>query len=339
MDRAPLFALLFAATSLSAADPVRVEKEAKQMGTTFRYVVYADPSEVMAAEKAIGDAAARVTQLNQIFSDYDGDSELMRLCRKAEKGPSGPVEVSKELYQILGLSATYSKASDGAFDVTVGPVVRLWRFARKNGKLPPDDQLKAALTLVDWKNVDLERAGTVSLKAVGMSLDLGGIAKGYAADEAADVLGKAGFRVVLVAASGDIVTRGTPPDSPRGWKVTVESLTGDKPREIFLKDQAVSTSGDAEQFVEIGGVRYSHIVDPKTGMGLTGRRTVTVVAQRGRDADPLTKLASVLPAEKAVGLLKKLPAVEYSATWHLDGRDSVTTTSAGFAKLLVDAKK
>src|SRR5207244_12911520 len=173
--------------------------------------------------------------------------------------------------------------SDGAFDVTVGPVVQLWRHARRTQQLPDQDELAAALAKVGYQRVDREaKKRTVRWRAPGMQLDLGGIAKGYAADEVLKLL-RARFAIkqALVAASGDIACGDPPPDKD-AWSVDIAPIAkGQKPLTVKLANAAVSTSGDLEQFVVIGGVRYSHIVDPKTGLGVTGRCSVTAIAKHG----------------------------------------------------------
>jgi thiamine biosynthesis lipoprotein len=191
--------------------------------------------------------------------------------------------------------------------VTIGPVVRLWRQVRKDRRLPDPDVLKAARDRVGYKKLELDpKARTVDLKVAGMMLDLGGIAKGYAADEGLKVLAKHGITSALVAASGDIAVS-SPPPGKAGWRVDIAPLPGSKePRQVLLKDAAISTSGDSEQFVEIAGTRYSHIVDPRTGLGQTGRRSVTVIARHGIQADSLTKMAALLDADKAVAAIETI---------------------------------
>jgi thiamine biosynthesis lipoprotein len=279
------------------ADPAltRYEYSELHMGTQFQFIVYAaDEKTARAASKA---AFARVADLDGIMSDYKPTSELMRLC---EKAGGDPVKVSDELFFVLSRGQQVSKLSDGAFDVTVGPVVRLWRLARRTKQLPDPDDLKKALELVGYKNVKLDaKERTVQLLKPGMRLDLGGIAKGYAADEALAVLKKHGIDRALVAAGGDIAVSGPPPDKD-GWTIGIQPLAPEEvksPRHLILKNSGVSTSGDAEQFVEIDGKRYSHIVDPRTGIGLPGHRSVTVVAPNAITSDSLTKVASVLGAE------------------------------------------
>ena len=184
------------------------------MGTLFRIVVYAP--EVTAAKSAAKAGFARIAALNRIMSDYDPDSELMRLCRQ----PAGtPVPVSKELCDILQRSQELAEKSGGAFDVTLGPVIRLWREARRQKKLPSEESRNAALLASGYRKLRLDLEGqTVTLLAAGMQLDLGGIAKGYAADAALTVLARHGFRRAMVEASGDIAL-GEPPPESDGWKV------------------------------------------------------------------------------------------------------------------------
>jgi thiamine biosynthesis lipoprotein len=301
--------LLIVLAPPAAADPPaggpRFEFTEPHMGTRFRVVLYA-PDEA-AAKAAARAAFARVAALDACMSDYKPDSELMRLCAKAG---GDPVPVSRELFFVLEKAQEVSRRSDGAFDVTVGPVVRLWRQARRTQRLPDPERLARARALVGWRNVRLDpKARTVQLLKPGMLLDLGGIAKGYAADGALAALAKHGVTRALVAAGGDIAVAGAPPGA-EGWDVAIAPLDPAEekaPRHLLLRDAAVSTSGDAEQFAVIDGTRYSHIVDPRTGLGLVGRASVTVVARRGVEADSLTKVASVLGPEKGLPIIEATP--------------------------------
>jgi thiamine biosynthesis lipoprotein len=280
--------------------PTRYAFTEPHMGTLFQIKLYAPDKGT--AQKAATAAFARIASLNAIMSDYDQASELMRLCAQAG-GPSVPV--SAELFFVLSKAQEVSRQSSGAFDVTVGPVVKLWRTARKRHKLPDAEKLAKARALVGWQNVRLDKdKRTVQLLKSGMQLDLGGIAKGYAADEALVVLKKYGIDRALVAAGGDIAVSGPPPDAD-GWKIAIALLPGESdPGRLILHHAAVSTSGDAEQFVEIDGKRYSHIVDPRTGIGLLGRMSATVVARRGIDADSLTKVVAVLGPEEGIKIIE-----------------------------------
>jgi len=301
------------------------------MGTLFTITLFAPDA---ASAKSATDAAfAKIAALDRMMTDYDPESELMQLCKK----PTGqPVRVSDELFDVLRKAQRVAELSDGAFDVTVGPVVRLWRRARRMETLPAPDQLARARESVGWKKLKLEPATKmVTLTVPNMQLDLGGIGKGFAADQALEVLKEHGVRRALVAASGDIAA-GDPPPGKRGWRVGIGGLGGTRssaspsshgesgtrwnaslPNEpvnslagvILLRNAAVSTSGDREQFVEIDGKRYSHIVDPRTGIGVTERLQVSVIAKRGVDSDSFDTAINVLGVERGLALLESQPGL------------------------------
>ncbi len=287
----------------------RYEYREIHMGVAVRMLVYS--SSETKARDACEAAFKRFAQLEQIMSDYRPGSELMRLCAKSG-GP--PVKVSRDLFDVLSKAQDFSRLSKGTFDITVGPLVRLWRSARKSGMLPAETDIRAAKALVGWRNVILDaKRRTVQLLLPGMLLDLGGIGKGYGDDEAQKVLRRHGIRCALVEAGGDIVVSDAPPGKP-GWKIEVANRTSDAsdttPANLFLHNCAISSSGDTEQFVEIGGKRYSHIVDPGTGIGLTSRVAVTVIAPNGSTSDPLTKGVSILPPEEARQLVNSIKGVK-----------------------------
>jgi thiamine biosynthesis lipoprotein len=308
-------ALCFIFTSLVAALPAhgslwddtltRFTYTEYHMGVDARLVVYAPDQKT--AEDACAAAFARIAALDSIMSDYRRDSELMRLCDKAG-GP--PVRVSPELFTVLRRAQRVSQESGGTFDVTVGPLVALWRRARKTAILPDPAEIERARELVGWQKMQLdERARTVRLAVRGMKLDLGGIGKGYADDEAQHVLKQHGITRALVDMGGDMVVSGPPPGTT-GWKIRVPNAGNDQgPADLQLANQAISTSGDTEQFVVIGGRRYSHIVDPRTGQALTNRVQVTLLAPNGLTADPLTKAMSMLGEEARNKLLRAYPNV------------------------------
>lgn len=313
----------------------RFEFRQPHMGTTFRIVLYA-PDEAT-AQKAAKAAFARVAELNRIMSDYLPDSELMRLCKKSG---GAPVEVSADLFRVLKEAEAFAAQTDGAFDVTVGPLVRLWRRARRTRTLPSADELKRALARVDSRKVRLSATGrTVQLLLMGMLLDLGGIAKGYAADAALAVLRRHGVTRALVAAGGDIAVAAAPPGAA-GWEIGIAPLKepGAAPtHRLLLQNAAVSTSGDLYQAVEIDGTRYSHIVDPKTGLGLVGRRSVTVIAPNATTSDALATALCVL--DRARGLKLVESRADLAALFvHETAARVETTTSKRFAKYRVASK-
>ncbi len=267
------------------------------MGVVGRIVLYAAAEDrAVAAAKAAFD---RIAALDAVMSDYRPDSELMRLCARAGQGA---VTVSPELFEVLAQAQRLAELSDGAFDVTVGPYVRLWREARRARALPPPDRLAEARSRVGWRLLRLDPASRrVELLRAGMQLDLGGIAKGFAADEALAVLSGQGVARALVELGGDIAVSGPPPGA-RGWAVGLgQAVAGVET--IELSHQAISTSGDAEQFVEIGGERYSHVVDPATGLGLRSRVAATVTAREAIVTDGLSTLLGVLGPERGQAFL------------------------------------
>ena len=283
----------------------RFEYAETHMGSTFKLVLYSTDESV--ARDASRDAYRRIKQLDEILSDYQAESEISRLSARAG---SGPVQVGPDLFDILTRSRRFWVLTDGAFDVTMAPVGRLWRRARREGKLPEPGLLAEALKLVGAQNMILDpERRTVQLDRVGMKLDVGGIAKGYASQAAIEVLRSHGISRALVAGAGDIVVGDAPPDA-KGWKVAIAPLdpSGEKePRMIHLVNAAVSTSGDAERFVVIGGKRYSHIVNPKTGLGVTDRASVTVVAEDGATADALSTAIYLLGQERGMKLAASVP--------------------------------
>lgn len=255
------------------------------MGVQVQITLYARNE--AQAERAARAAFARFAALEDVMSDYRPTSELMRLC---EKAGGSPVPVSADLFTVLSRAQAVARQSSGAFDVTIGPLVSLWRTARRTGVLPRLSALREAQARVGWQKMKLDAKNrTAQLLVPGMKLDLGGIAKGYAGDEAQKELKENGVTSAMVEAGGDIVASGPPPGR-KGWEIQVE---GTKTR-VTLVNGAVSTSGDTEQFAEIGGRRYSHIVDPKTGLGLTHRLAVTIAAPDGLTSDSLSTAVSVL---------------------------------------------
>ena len=291
----------------TAAEPplTRFEFSQPHMGTRFRIVLYA-PDAALAA-RASDEAFERIARLDDSMTDYRSGSELMSLCHQAG-GP--PVVVSEDLLRVLEESQKLATRSGGAFDITAGPVIHLWRRARRRHELPDTRELAAARRLVGYKYLRFDaKSRTAQLLKPGMMLDLGGIAKGFAADEALKVLARYGVTRALVAAGGDIAV-GAPPPDQLGWRIGIAPLKSpDKPpsRFLLLHDAGVSTSGDAEQHAEIGGVRFSHIIDPRTGRALVGRSSVTVVAPDATSSDSLATALSVLSPNRALALVRSTP--------------------------------
>ena len=278
--------------------------EKAEMGLPFRVSLYAAEE---AVAKAGADAAfARIAELNAVMSDYDSDSELSRLSRTTGVA----VPVSKALWKVLAHAQAVAERSDGAFDITVGPLVNVWRRARRTQTLPDATLLAEMRARVGWKKLRLDpERHTAELRAPDMRLDLGAIAKGFACDEALAVLKARGLSRALVGGSGDMAAGDAPPDQP-GWRIEVAPLDAPDappPQIVWLKNCGIATSGDVFQRVEIAGQRYSHIVDPHTGLGLTDHSLVTIIAPDGITADALSTAVSVLGPERGLQLVEETP--------------------------------
>ena len=301
--------LMAGANRCEATEPqaTRYRFEQVHMGVPVELILYApdEPTANRAADAAFG----RIKQLNDLLSDYDPQSELSCLSDTAGSGRAVPV--GPDLWYVLSRAKVLSERTEGAFDVTVGPIVKLWRGARRSKRMPSPERIQAALDAVGYRNVELDDARhTVKLLRPGMRLDLGGIAMGYAADEMLKVLRQHGVTRALIDASGDILAGDPPPDA-NGWRIGIvplESKAGPPSKFLSLANAAVTTSGDAYQHVVIDGQRYSHIVDPKTGLGLTTPSSVTVVASDCITADSLATAVSVLGPEKGLKLVEETPS-------------------------------
>lgn len=287
----------------------RFEFTQAQMGMEFRVVLYS--TNELHATTAVRAAFGRIAQLNDVLSDYDSDSELSRLARTSGTGQR--VRVGPDLWRVLAAGQALAEETGGAFDLTVGPSVNLWRRARRDGELPSVELLNRMHQRVGHRNLRLfPAAQSAELLRPDMRLDAGGIAKGYAMDEALSILHLQGVQRAMIQAGGDMVFADAPPDDT-GWRVTLEPLdvsNPPRPVALVLTNCALATSGDLFQRLEINGVRYSHIVDPRTGVGLTDHSRVHVVAPDGLTADSLSTAVSVLGAERAIPLLESRAGVE-----------------------------
>lgn len=302
--------LFFFSTCLSGLFTHAQEKKflftENKMGSPFNLVLVTDDS--LKAVTLARECFALVDTLNSLFSDYDSTSELSRLNAKAGKEP---MIVSSRLWNLLISSRRAWLQSKHAFDITIGPLSRLWRKARKEKRFPDSSAVAERKALVGFQQLQLHPADhSVYLPQKGMQLDLGGIAKGYAAQEVVNYLTRKGITHALADAGGDMVMSQPPPNS-RGWTigVNVPETTDDLlPEKLLLQNKAVATSGDAYQYIEHKGRRYSHIADPRTGYGISSQRNVTVIADDGALADWLATACSILSIQEAMQLVKKMKA-------------------------------
>jgi thiamine biosynthesis lipoprotein len=279
-----------------------------------------------------------VDQLNAILSDYDPTSEISRLSRRTADGPmTEPVTVSHDLFHVLSRGQQLADQTGGAFDVTIGPYVRLWRRARELYELPTDERLEKTRPSVGYRHVRLDAgARTVQLLAPDMRLDVGGLALGYIADQAVAAATAAGAPGVLVDAGGEISV-GDPPPGTDGWRVAIQSLKGPEAvtgQYVSVRRACVSTSGDTRRFFEIGGKRYSHIIDPRTGLGLTRRIGATIIAPDGMIADALDTAVCVLGPERGIELIDAMPSAAGRITT-IDGDHVTVHESKRFRDYLV----
>ena len=321
-------AWLLLAASAAAQRPTAADRREfvePHMGTLFRIVLYA--TDATAAKGAALAAFDRIAALNRALSDYDPTSELSRL---SQQPPHTAVPLSPELFDILQRSQVLAEKTHGAFDITLGPVIRLWRESRRTQKLPTDSARAAALQASGFAHLRLDpTTRTATLLRPDMALDLGGIAKGYAADEALAVLARQGFTQAMVAASGDLAL-GDPPPGKSAWTVELAPF-GATAGTVLVANAAVSTSAYTAQFVEIGGTRYSHIVDPKTGLGLTKSAAVTVITRRATLSDGLATACNVLRLAEAKTLVETWPESVRLIVHQRNADGSVQSTTSGRA--------
>jgi thiamine biosynthesis lipoprotein len=301
--RSVLAVLATMMASRAAGQVPRHEFTELHLGVATRIVVYADDRAAPAAARA---AFERIAALEDVLSDWRAESEVSRLAASPlprEIGGGAWRSVSAELFAVLERALEVARVTQGAFDPTVGPYVALWREARRTGRLPSDTALAAARRWVGWHQVALDSAArAVQLAIPGMRLDLGGIAKAYILGEALAVLRARGVPSALIEAGGDIVVGDAPPGRA-GWTIALGGA------DTTVANTAVSTSGTSEQFVEIAGVRYAHVVDPRTGLGVTAARTVTVMAADASVADALATALVVLGPERGAGVAERFPGV------------------------------
>jgi FAD:protein FMN transferase len=287
---------------------IRYEDSRVSMASTYTIVAYGSEPEQL--KRIVNEALDEVDRIDRLMSNYKKESQLSRVNRQAA---IAPVEIDSELFDFLGECLRYSRLSDGAFDITVGPLMRAWGFFRGEGRMPKKTELSAALEKVGYRKVILnEREKTVRFERPGVELDLGGIAKGYAVDRVVALLKERGIERALVSAGGStIYGLGSPPASA-GWEIKVQDPLDQRKfvGAISLNNRALSVSGNYEKFFEMNGVRYSHIMDPRTGMPVQGILSVIVLTATGTAGDALDNVFYVLGVEKSRKIMEKFPDTE-----------------------------
>jgi thiamine biosynthesis lipoprotein len=271
----------------SSSEALRLESSVEAMGSAYSLVLYGEDRGRL--EAASEEAFEEVRRLDRMLSNYRPESEWSEVNRHAAERP---VKVSAELFQLLSACVEYSRQSEGAFDISVGPLMKVWGFYKGSGHLPQGAEVRAALAKVGYRNILLDPGGrTVRFARTGVELDPGGIGKGYAVDRMADILRKDGIDSALVSASGSsIYALGAPPGEA-GWKVRIRDPKDEAKTvtEVTLKNESMSTSGNYEKFFLAEGKMYSHIMDPRTGFPATGTLSASVIAPLTLDSEAWTK--------------------------------------------------
>ena len=324
--------LLTSAFSCSPGKDSVYIKTMPLMDTIVSITVVADSK--AAAEQTIEKAFAKISRFGDLINFYSDKSELAEINRNAGLQR---VKVSPETLDLIEKAVFAAEKSGGAFDPTIGPIVKLWDFLNK--KEPTEIEIAQALPLVNYKDILIDRtAATVFLKRKGMMIDLGGIAKGYAADLAVELLKREGIRSGLVSIAGDIRTFGMKPDK-KSWIIGIKNprQTGEKDEiiaKIRLSDKAISTAGDYERFFLGTGKRYHHLLDPKSGYPAELSRSVSVIAERGVMTDGFDNAVFILGPEKGMRLIKEMGMdamiIDSSGTLHMtDAIKEIITIEKG----------
>lgn len=320
----PQAALEYADLVASKVELSRFEFTRKLMGTACVITVYADnDKEARAAADAAFDEMAR---LESIMSDYIQsypDSELLQLAKHASANPDDARKVSDDLWPVLVRSVKVHAATDGAFDITAKPFTNMWRTSRERRELPPKAAIDRMRPFVGMDHLVLDREKqTARLAKQGAWLDLGGIAKGYIADQGLAVLKQRGLTMAQVQAGGDM-SMGDPPPGLKGWPINVADFPGEDGEQglsFWHANGGVSVSGDAFRFVEIDGTRYSHVIDPRTGLGVTGSRYACVKGPSAFATDAAATVGCILNQDAFDDALKKLADIEGPLTgWRFQG--------------------
>lgn len=295
--------------------PVAIDSGLRPVMGTFAHII-AVAADSNTAQKSVEVAFDQLVLVDKLMSNYKPDSQLSTVNREAFKNP---VKIDEPLFEVLSKSIAFSKETDGAFDVTVGPLVDLSHAAGEKGVPPTEEEIAAAKAKTGFEKLILDEENkTVKFAVDGMRLDLGGIAKGYSVDMAVEAMKKCGALGGLVAAAGDIRVFGIPPRGKGFWLVGLQdpekaSDSMDDTQTLLtlhLRDMAVSTSGDYRRFTTIDGKKYSHIVNSKTGTSSRGLTSVTIIASNATDADALATAVSVMGVEKGLELIKTMPQTD-----------------------------
>lgn len=324
-----LLILVLGLNAIGATSSSRWEFKEPHMGTLFRLTLFAENFKV--ASHAAQKAFERIREVSVSLTHYQSNSELNQLCRKAYKNPQ---VVSHDLFNVLQESHHLSEISGGAFDVTIKPLINLWKDHARKNKLPTPYQINQARKLVNYRQISYNPTlRSVRLDRKNISIDLGAIGKGYAADAALDVLKNNGIPSVIIDAGGDL-RLGDPPPGQKFWAVAVSP---DSERtttiRLHLSNSGIATSSDGLNFFEIDNNRYSHIINPSTGSSVEHSGVVTVIAPKASIADALATALNVMGPGPGIRLAEKLNNVEACFFEITNQAISVIRETSGFKSM------
>jgi thiamine biosynthesis lipoprotein len=314
-------------TCISAQELKRFEFHSYEMGTDFRLTLYASNDSI--AEAAAQASWNEVRRLNQIFSDYSTESEISRLSHESQ--PHRWLSVSDDLFMVLKQARKISRQSNGLFDVTIGPMTKLWRAIRQASepKLPSDSIVQMLDQKVGYGFVLLKEPSQIQFTRSKIEFDFGGIAKGYAAERMLHSLSGYGIQRAMINAGGD-VTVGDPPPGKYHWEIVVpwigERGISDVQR-FKIQNVTVATSGSIHQSILIDGDRYSHIIDPRTGIGSTKQIQATVISSTGMLADAYATILTILNPTEGIRMIESLPDLEAFIYYKKEDRVHMVTSS------------
>lgn len=309
MNRTDLFiriTLLLCTISISAQ--VQRSRLVMLMGSRFQITLVDRDS--ISAERNIDKAIAEITRIENLISEWRPETQISQVNQNAG---IKPVKVDKEVFDLTKKGLYFSKLTDGAFDISIVAMDKIWKFDDSMDELPSEQAIKESVRNVGYQNIILDSTNsTIFLKNPGMKIGFGSIGKGYAADKTRDLMKSMGVKAGIIDASGDISTWGTQPDG-KPWAIGINNPFNDHKMAavLYFKENAVTTSGSYEKYAEIHGKRYSHIMNPKTGYPSTGLTSVTITGPNATMANGFSTSVMVLGEKEGLKLLKQFPEYHY----------------------------
>lgn len=301
-------AISLSGSSFASAQNVLVRKQTTLMGSVFEITIVDVDS--VSAKKNIEVVIAEIDRIENLISEWRPHTQISQVNKQAG---IRPVKVDREVFELTKRAIAYSEMSDGAFDISVAGLDQVWRFDGSMDTLPSGEELQKSIARVGYEDIVLDSLkSTIYLKKAGMKIGFGSIGKGYAADKGQELMERSGVKGGIVNASGDMAIWGNPPKQ-KFWKIGVDDpfYSNKIVKTLKIKSGAIATSGSTQKFVEFGGVRYSHIINPKTGYPSTGLTSVTVYGPSAEFANALSTSIMVLGGEQGRKLIKRFPNYRY----------------------------